>query len=58
MCSKAGAKGKSAASLPLSVSGKTLITDMNAFSLDIKPVQLLSNDEFLLIKPKQLWKSL
>lgn len=58
MCSKAAAKGKSATTLPLSVSGKSLITDLDALSLDIKPIQLLSDNEFLLIKPRQLQESL
>lgn len=58
MRSKAGAKGKFAACLLFSASGKSLIIDLDAFPLDTKPVQLLSNSEFLHIKPKQLQKSL
>lgn len=58
LCFRAGAKRNFVAPLHLSVSAKSLITDLDALSLDIKPVQLLSNNELLLIKPKQLQKSL
>jgi len=58
MCCKAGANGKFATSSPLSVSSKSFITDLDALSLDTKPVQLLNNNEFLHIKPTKLQKSL